>query len=145
MLASFKSKSITKLTQVETVRLCPRRSQQCVAPLTPFHPPPSVFRSPIACTAVEAPADDVVGVDVVHTVPDVAVVDAAVLEDAADADAVVADDAEVTLGDAVVAAIVNRDVPAVDDTAEGAVVIGDTPVAATFDVAVAGSPVARFG
>ena len=142
MLASFKSKSITKLTQVETVRLCPRRSQQCVAPLTPFHPPPSVFRSPIACTAVEAPADDVVGVDVVHTVPDVAVVDAAA---AADADAVVADDAEVTLGDAVVAAIVNRDVPAVDDTAKGAVVIGDTPVAATFDVAVAGSPVARFG
>ena len=142
MLASFKSKSITKLTQVETVRLCPRRSQQCVAPLTPFHPPPSVFRSPIACTAVEAPADDVVGVDVVHTVPDVAVVDAAA---AADADAVVADDAEVTLGDAVVAAIVNRDVPAVDDTAEGAVVIGDAPVAATFDVAVAGSPVARFG
>ena len=142
MLASFKSKSITKLTQVETVRLCPRRSQQCVAPLTPFHPPPSVFRSPIACTAVEAPADDVVGVDVVHTVPDVAVVDAAA---AADADAVVADDAEVTLGDAVVAANVNRNVPAVDDTAEGAVVIGDAPVAATFDVAVAGSPVARFG
>ena len=142
MLASFKSKSITKLTQVETVRLCPRRSQQCVAPLTPFHPPPSVFRSPIACTAVEAPADDVVGVDVVHTVPDVAVVDAAVLEDSADA--VVADDAEVTLGDAVVAAIVNRDVPAVDDTAEGAVVIGDAPVAATFVVAVAGSPLARI-
>ena len=124
------------------MRLCPRRSRQCVAPLTPFHPPP-VFCSPIACTAVDAPADDVVGVDVVHTVPDVAVVDAAVLEDSADA--VVADDAEVTLGDAVVAAIVNRDVPAVDDTAEGAVVICDAPVAATFDVAVAGSPVARFG
>ena len=138
MLASFKSKSITKLTQVETVRLCPRRSRQCVAPLTPFHPPPSVFRSPIACTAVDAPADDVVGVDV-------AVVGAAVLEDAADADAVVADDAEITLGDAVVAAIVNRDVPAVDDTAEGAVVIGDAPVAATFVVAVAGSPLARIG
>ena len=92
VLASFKSKIITKLTQEETVRLCPKRSRLCVA--LDICSPVSVYIPwPIACTAVDALADDVVGVDDIHTVPDVAVVDAAVAEDAADADVIVADDA----------------------------------------------------